>query len=457
MKQNKFDKRLVVLSIIFLFLLILFILNINPKFTGFVTNVVGDTTETFEFPTGVFENTFFDSESNAIILYNSNIEGNYYSHIFGSEKEVSWDIMDYSVFIPENSSVDFYFKVCENIDCEGEEYVLLEDTNLNLVGKYFQYRIELHPGGESPKIYEVNISYSNLEINSNLSIIIESPESKTYEDEEILIKILTECSNVWYSYDQDNETIIESYTEEIYKNFSEGEYTLIVYVNDSEENFNSSSVSFVVNFSLLPFCGDGECNGNEVCGNSDGDLECGSDCGPCPEIDTPTNNQETKNTENKKTNEVVIPETIPETCEVNWICGEWTECIDDIQTRECKDENNCNIQNNKPLESRECEILIEETCFDGIKNQDEEGIDCGGVCEKKCGIFTIVGNVINGPVESGRIFLQKNWITSLISFGILALGILIFIILKLLRKKKFLKKEKLKTEEKIEDISEIVS
>ncbi|MBI4128870.1 MAG: hypothetical protein HY460_02350, partial [Parcubacteria group bacterium] len=25
-----------------------------------------------------------------------------------------------------------------------------------------------------------------------------------------------------------------------------------------------------------------------------------------------------------------------------------------------------------------------ETCFDSVKNQNEEGIDCGGVCEKKC-------------------------------------------------------------------------
>ena len=37
-------------------------------------------------------------------------------------------------------------------------------------------------------------------------------------------------------------------------------------------------------------------------------------------------------------------------------------------------------------EERECEYIApkvkpEETCFDGIKNQNEEGIDCGGVCK----------------------------------------------------------------------------
>jgi hypothetical protein len=25
-----------------------------------------------------------------------------------------------------------------------------------------------------------------------------------------------------------------------------------------------------------------------------------------------------------------------------------------------------------------------ETCFDGLKNQNEEDVDCGGVCFKKC-------------------------------------------------------------------------
>jgi hypothetical protein len=28
-------------------------------------------------------------------------------------------------------------------------------------------------------------------------------------------------------------------------------------------------------------------------------------------------------------------------------------------------------------------------CFDGIKNQDETGVDCGGVCAKKCGLDVV--------------------------------------------------------------------
>jgi hypothetical protein len=48
-----------------------------------------------------------------------------------------------------------------------------------------------------------------------------------------------------------------------------------------------------------------------------------------------------------------------------------------------------------------------ETCEDGIKNQDEVGVDCGGVCAKRCSIFTLAGSVVNGPVESGKQFFTN--------------------------------------------------
>lgn len=45
----------------------------------------------------------------------------------------------------------------------------------------------------------------------------------------------------------------------------------------------------------------------------------------------------------------------------------------------------------------------EETCFDGIKNQNEQEIDCGGICQKKCDTIEardlIVGKI--GTTPSG--------------------------------------------------------
>jgi hypothetical protein len=52
-------------------------------------------------------------------------------------------------------------------------------------------------------------------------------------------------------------------------------------------------------------------------------------------------------------------------------------------------------------------VIPAETCEDGIKNQDEVGVDCGGVCSKRCSIFTLAGSVVNGPVESGKQFFTN--------------------------------------------------
>ena len=50
-------------------------------------------------------------------------------------------------------------------------------------------------------------------------------------------------------------------------------------------------------------------------------------------------------------------------CEKKWLCGGWTECFDGEQTRECWDQNECGDDENKPIESRECELQA-ETGFD---------------------------------------------------------------------------------------------
>ncbi len=80
-------------------------------------------------------------------------------------------------------------------------------------------------------------------------------------------------------------------------------------------------------------------------------------------------------------------------CNMDWQCGEWSGCINGFQARECSfvkvpqhvQQNACPVIDDKPQASKSCEApkplaLASETCDDGIKNQDEEGIDCGGLC-----------------------------------------------------------------------------
>ncbi|MBS1266107.1 MAG: hypothetical protein MAG795_00072 [Candidatus Woesearchaeota archaeon] len=87
-------------------------------------------------------------------------------------------------------------------------------------------------------------------------------------------------------------------------------------------------------------------------------------------------------------------------CLQDWQCGNWSKCMyrwvvlnqtqdnvsklnnsenDGIQTRTCSDLSHCNYWWNKPNETRWC--FYNPTCTDNIKNQNEIGVDCGGVCE----------------------------------------------------------------------------
>jgi hypothetical protein len=52
----------------------------------------------------------------------------------------------------------------------------------------------------------------------------------------------------------------------------------------------------------------------------------------------------------------------------------------------------------------ETPVAPTETCNDKIKNQDETGVDCGGICKNRCSIFTLAGSVVKGPIESGKQF-----------------------------------------------------
>ena len=64
-------------------------------------------------------------------------------------------------------------------------------------------------------------------------------------------------------------------------------------------------------------------------------------------------------------------------CTPDWECSEWHNCIKSVQARECIDTNECGSFEGRPDVVRSCNML----CFDKIQNQDEEDVDCGGICE----------------------------------------------------------------------------
>lgn len=70
---------------------------------------------------------------------------------------------------------------------------------------------------------------------------------------------------------------------------------------------------------------------------------------------------------------------VTEECVENWLCEDWQVCQPNgFQNRTCQDLKNCDSELNKPVLERKCNYV--PTCFDGIKNGAETGVDCGGPC-----------------------------------------------------------------------------
>ncbi|MCK4589617.1 MAG: hypothetical protein KAT77_04180 [Nanoarchaeota archaeon] len=204
-----------------------------------------------------------------------------------------------------------------------------------------------------------------------------------------------------------------------------------------------------------PYCGDGSCNGDETCSS------CAADCGSCPSSPSGSGGGGSSSVRTVQN----------ETCDESWSCARWSDCVDEKQTRSCADENNCGTTVYKPSETKDCSAICQEQwactewgpcnqekqirvcrdanncgtevekleeirdcsiafCFNGIKDNNETGIDCGGVCGP-CPDSMISGKTITIIPET-----RPNPIFALPA--VLAIILLIFIIA--LRKDKLSKK-----------------
>lgn len=68
----------------------------------------------------------------------------------------------------------------------------------------------------------------------------------------------------------------------------------------------------------------------------------------------------------------------PVKCEEQWYCSKWVCKPSNIMYRTCFDLNYCGTEHDKPSLEDSCTYIPE--CYDGIKNQQEDDVDCGGPC-----------------------------------------------------------------------------
>jgi len=94
----------------------------------------------------------------------------------------------------------------------------------------------------------------------------------------------------------------------------------------------------------------------------------------------------------------VLDEYGGESCNEDWSCTEWSECIDGQETRICEDLNNCGTEENKPEESQEC--CFSETC-------SELGKECG-IWDDDCGNIIDCGSCQTGETCTNGICVEQS-------------------------------------------------
>ena len=85
-------------------------------------------------------------------------------------------------------------------------------------------------------------------------------------------------------------------------------------------------------------------------------------------------------------------------CQENWLCSDWSVCaINETQNRTCEDLRACQTTQFRPPLQQKC--TYQPTCFDGVQNGNETGVDCGGDCPpcKTIQQPTILSNVRGFP------------------------------------------------------------
>lgn len=322
----------------------------GSKFTGYLISE----------PSGIFNWTL---NSSNFSLGADNVSYSYISEPLGNDSvNITWYNFTNS---SDDLNVSIFVKGCENASCEGANF-----TNLtsNLTSAYIQFKINTVS----------NLSLENHNYSFGFDYIIEnvSTNETNQTNQTINSSVEEEC-------DEDNLDLCESQSE---CDDADG-----YWYNDDEECLEEE-----------PECDDDYlsfCDNVDDCLDADGywyDKECHED-------------EEDDDDEDDEDNFVQKVSS----CVPKFVCGEWGECLNGSQTRICSDSMKCKASQNK-TETQTCEMLIVENCEDGIKNQDEQGVDCGGVCDKKCG-SSITGGVISGT--TGTVAIVSSIIIAIIVAG----------------------------------------
>jgi len=429
--EKKSVNRGLMFLLVFLVVVGVFLLYSRLTFTGYVTKIVnattGETISTTNFSGGGSIKSGTEVLNGNVVLEPEEIEGGYTSRIFDAGQDAVWMnfASNYSIANDSTNSIVFKVRTCSN-NCSNEDFNVF-NGDLNLIGRYFQYRVEMsrvNTSVESPVLFEVSVSYY---LPMSLPIVIESPQSITYNNETAVpINISTNTSNatILFSYDGGvNETYNGTVINQM---FTPGTHTLtawITYVEGNITHENSSSVTFSVEskqtfYKII----NGTCTAEDIFPSQ----KTANDYNTLAECQSHITNATTSST--------TTTESQPEKCSPKWECfyndtAAWSECVDGVQTRTCTDTSGCTgvtDTSTMPPETQTCEGGI--TTSATAPTEEEKGVVSEQPTSK--GFFSFVGSAIVGPI-----FKSKIGLTFVILLVLVIGGLLVY---------KFLLKDKLK-------------
>ncbi|MEK6933437.1 MAG: hypothetical protein AABW75_01010 [Nanoarchaeota archaeon] len=158
------------------------------------------------------------------------------------------------------TNISFQVRNCSSL-CTNEEFVGENGTsnsyfynlsnNINLTGRYFQYKIyfSTQEADLTASLFNVSINYALLDtIPPTINII--SPENKTYTSSIVFLNYTASDDNAidkcWYVLDESPAATLLGCSTASIVGLSEGSHALQIYANDSAGNVNFSSISFSI-------------------------------------------------------------------------------------------------------------------------------------------------------------------------------------------------------------------
>ena len=150
----------------------------------------------------------------------------------------------------KQTNLTFQVKNCSLSDCSDGIWQNINLSNINLTGRYFQYKVLFSSQDTTitPQLFNVSIDYTILD-NTPPNVTVTNPRNVSYN---VIVSSMnytvgSDAQSCWYSINNGQTNITITCGNNITSlSSAQGSNIWIVYANDSLGNVNSSSVTFFV-------------------------------------------------------------------------------------------------------------------------------------------------------------------------------------------------------------------